>query len=310
MTCPIRRCFLVLAALSLLVGCPSAIVTPTPSAPAPPPACSDSDLAMVWLPAGQFQMGSPVAEIGRKLTETRHPVTLSQGFCIATTEVTQALYVDVMGENPSADQDCGGTCPVERLSWHMAASFTNALSGRAGRSDCYTCAGEPLTCAPVEELLACDGYRLPTSAEWEMAARAQERAAFHDGGDFTHMETNRCTVKPGYPLDGRPDDIAWHCGNSADEVHQVAQLRPNAWGLYDMAGNVWEWANDNFNRTGYASEAVTDPLGPASSPDRTLRGGSYRYYPGYARSAYAAGVDPLLEYPDFGVRVVRTSDAP
>jgi len=163
-----------------------------------------------------------------------------------TTEVTQGQWEAVMGGNPSKFSDCGADCPVERVNWDDAQVFITALNA-----------------------LGEGTYRLPTEAEWEYAARAGSTTAFANG-DITET---LCRYDPNL------DRMAWYCYNSGNRTHQVAQKDPNAWGLYDMHGNVSEWCQDWYGP--YPSEPVRPPTGPSSSigtqrPNRVHRLGSYR----------------------------------
>jgi len=209
------------------------------------------------IPAGTFMMGSPEDELGRYIHETQHRVTLTSSFYMQTTEVTQVQWEAVMGSNLSYFSECGGNCPVNQVSWYDVQDFITALNSR----------GEGT-------------YRLPTEAEWEYAARAGSTTAFANG-DITVTDCG---------LDPNLDAMGWYCGNSAVTydgcfdssfrggpscagTHPVAQKLPNAWGLYDMHGNVWEWVQDWYGY--YPTTAVTDPTGPETGSHRVFRGGSW-----------------------------------
>ena len=217
---------------------------------APKPA--DCPAGYVRVTPGTFMMGSPDSEDGREDDESQHSVTITRPFCMNSTEVTQAEWQAVMGSNPSKFTSCGANCPVEQVSWEDAVAYANALSRREGLPECY--AGSTFSG------LSCKGYRLPTEAEWEYAARAGTTGATY----------------------GNLDSVAWYDENSGSATHPVGQKQPNAWGLYDMLGNVWEWTGDWY-RT-YPG-TVTDPLGAGAGSYRVIRGGSWI---GLARGARAA----------------------
>jgi formylglycine-generating enzyme required for sulfatase activity len=178
-------------------------------------------LTYVWIPPGTFQMGcSPGDSECNRAEKPAHQVTLTSGFWIGQTLVTQAAYTSFVGSNPSIFH--GDQLPVEQVSWDGAQAYCKAT-----------------------------GMRLPTEAEWEYAAR---------GG----------TTGAGYaPL----VQIAWYSANSDGSVHPVAQKQPNAYGLYDMLGNVWEWVADWFGP--YSRAGAVDPKGPPTGQGRVLRGGSW-----------------------------------
>jgi formylglycine-generating enzyme required for sulfatase activity len=232
---------------------------------------------MVAIAAGTFEMGC--ADFG-----PIHTVTLTHDFWIGATEVTQAQYQAGMGSNPSAYSVCGGTCPVEQLSWALAARYANALSTAEGYSMCYTASGDDLVPSLAGDPYACEGYRLPTEAEWEYAARA--------GESYTYSGSE--TV----------GDVAWYYSNSGFKTNPVATRAPNAWGLYDMSGNVWEWINDFWGT--YATGPVTDPIGAVSSSARDQRGGSWKEAATEARVGRRFNNDPVNDSSAVGFRLVRS----
>jgi len=209
------------------------------------------------LPAGTFTMGSPSDELGRVSDEgPQHQVTLTKSFYMQTTEVTQAQWQAVMGSNPSSFWDCP-TCPVEMVSWNDVQEFIGKMNQR----------GEGT-------------YALPSEAQWEYAARAGSTTAFYNGG----ITVTDCAYDPNL------DKIGWYCYNSNYKAHPVAQKTPNAWGLYDMSGNVYEWCQD-WDGT-YPSGAVTDPTGPSSGSDRVYRGGVWYGNARLCRSAFRSCNSP------------------
>ena len=220
------------------------------------------------IPAGTFTMGSPSAETGRYSYETQHSVTISNPFFMQTTEVTQGQWRAVMGSNPSYFSSCGDSCPVEQVSWDDIQSFLTAINAK----------GEGT-------------YRLPTEAEWEYAARAGTTTAYSFGASET-------------PL----GDYTWYSSNSSSKTHPVGQKLPNAWGLYDMHGNVWEWVSDRYGD--YSSSAATDPVGSTGGSRRVSRGGSWSSDTGGLRSADRGGVIPGSRSSSIGFRLVAASPGP
>ena len=203
-------------------------------------------MEMVYVAPGSFLMGSPESEKGRFGNETQHPVTLTKGYWIGKYEVTQRQWESVMGGNPSGFK--GGNRPVEHVSWNDCQMFIRKVNAQLG----------PGT------------VRLPTEAEWEYACRA--------GGNGPY-----CRLADGREITGATlDRLAWFIANSESETHPVGQKEPNAFGLYDMLGNVWEWCADWYDK--YEGKG-TDPVGPASGSNRVLRGGNLDFDARFCRSA-------------------------
>ena len=239
---------------------------------------STCDTSEVKIKAGSFTMGTPINEAGRYTDEgPQQKVTLSRSFAIRKHEVTQREYKSLTGTNPSYFLNCGLNCPVETVSWHEAVQFTNTLSKAQGLPECFDCSGTGtnLKCKVKSaysgnngsDYSKCLGYRLPTEAEWEYSARAGTTTAFYNGG----ITQTKCT-----PLDPNLDKIGWYCGNSkvtyqgcvdltksggdkCSGSHPIGLKAPNAWGLYDMVGNIMEWTYDGSQRS-YSTTPVTDPL--------------------------------------------------
>ena len=244
---------------------------------------ADCSREMVQIPAGEYMMGSPPGESGRDSDESLHRVRITRPFMIRRTEVTQAEWEAVMGANPSRFGDCGGSCPVEMVSWFEAVEFCNALSRSEGLEECYSIAGSEVS---WPRGLDCAGYRLPTEAEWEYAARAGTDTAYYTGTDEAAL--------------GR---AGWYRGNSGDSTHPVSQKEANAWGLYDMLGNVWEWTWDWYG--GYGGDA-TDPTGPGAGDYRVNRGGSWYYDAQSCRAAYRPWYTPSNRLSYQGFRPARS----
>ena len=225
-------------------------------------------LDLIWIAPGTFMMGSPDLESGRKKGEgPQTAVTISKGFWLGKTLVTQGQYQAVMGSNPSNVTNVGADAPVEGVSWNDAMAFCKKLTEQkrvAGR---------------LPEGYA---YTLPTEAQWEYACRAGTTEARY----------------------GNLDDIAWYGGNSGT-MHPVARKQPNAWGLYDMLGNVWEWCSD-WSST-YPGGNVTDPVGPASGSYRVVRGGEWDSDAADCRSANRGGSEPGDDFDRIGFRVALSS---
>ena len=247
----------------------------------------------VRIEPGTFVMGSPESELGRYSDENQHSVTLTRSFLLQTTEVTQEQWQAVMASNPSYFSDCGSNCPVESVSWYDAIAYANAESASEGLAPCYSALGEVIGGATVYD---CTGYRLPTEAEWEYAARAGTTTASY-GGELSG-DPSSCDAQPSL------ESIAWYCGNSGDRTQAVGGKAANAWGLYDMLGNVWEWTWDWYGS--YPGGAVTDPVGASSGSDRVLRGGGWNGYANYARAANHASGDPDGRFNDYGFRLARS----
>ena len=256
----------------------------------------------VTIAAGAFIMGSVPSELCRgEADETQHPVTLTHDFVMQATEVTRGQFQRLMGYDPSQVAGCTESCPVETVNWHEAAAYCNALSTGEGRASCYACTGSgtAVTCgdAPAygaAEIYHCLGYRLPTEAERERAYRA---------GTTTMLYSGPIAVCTG--SDGNADAIGWHSGNSGGTPHPVAQRAANAWGLYDMAGNLWEWCHEWY-QIDLGSAAVTDPWGVAIGSQRTVRGGSWRDDLGFMRAANRSHPEPSDRSDETGFRCVRT----
>ncbi|MFN5320842.1 MAG: formylglycine-generating enzyme family protein [Planctomycetota bacterium] len=232
-------------------------------------------MKLVLIPKGTFMMGSPESEKGHREYEVQHEVTLTRDYYLGMTEVTQAQYQKVMGENPSFFK--GGKIkgdssnhPVDNVSWDDVLAFCNGLSRLP------------------EEKKAGRVYRLPTEAEWEYACRAGSKTAY----SFADERNS-------------PENYLWLFDNSDAQTHPVAEKKPNAWGLYDMHGNLYEWCSDWFGD--YPKGAVSDPTGPQEGKDRVFRGGSWINVAADCRSADRGGSIPSSRKHYFGFRVALSS---
>jgi formylglycine-generating enzyme required for sulfatase activity len=252
-----------------------------------------------------FTMGAPVTELGRGADEVEHAVTLTRDYWLTMTEITQQQFLDEMGYNPShfssggAGAECGMNCPVEMVNWHEVAAYANALSVLEGLGECYSCIGtapSAIDCAPNGSYARpydCPGYRLPTEAEWEYAARGGTSTATH-AGQLTATDCTDRTLGP----------IAWFCGNASGTTHPVGTKTANAYGLHDVLGNVWEWCHDWH--AAYPGGSETDPEGPFGGSSRVLRGGSWHNSAGIARAAVRNVSLPGNRIRNFGGRVARS----
>jgi len=226
------------------------LVPPT-SAPAPAKLVTNSiGMQLVGIEPGEFLMGSPESDTGADSDEKpQHRVRITKAFSLGIHEVTQGQYQAVMGETPSSFKG-SDDLPVENVSWFDAIKFCNKLSEREQRVAYYRIDGAEVAVAGG------NGYRLPTEAEWEYACRAGSATVYPFGNDA-----------------GNLGEHAWYDRDSDSKTHPVGQKRPNAWGLYDMLGNVCEWCADGYDKNYYASSLAADPRGASGAWYRVFRGG-------------------------------------
>ena len=258
----------------------------------------------ISIKAGSFTMGSAAEEPCRKTDEVVHLVSLSQPLEMGQSEVTQQQFLDAQGYNPSIfaaarSVDCK-TCPVEGVTWHEAASYCNARSTAAGLGQCYLCngGGKSVTCVPAKtyagsKIYTCDGYRLPTEAEWEYAYRAGTSGALYTG------EISGCDSDDG------AGGLGWYAANAGNRTRPVTGKTPNALGLYDMAGNVWEWVHDWYSDA--SSADATNPAGPAGGTYRVIRGGAWSSPSSGLRAAARGKSLPGIRSHALGFRCVRST---
>jgi formylglycine-generating enzyme required for sulfatase activity len=268
-------------------------VPPTRPPPGPAPA------GFVRIPAGTFVMGSPTTEKERVSDETQHTVTISYDFYMSKYEVTQREYLEVMGNNPSwfttkdgrskpIDPDLNR--PVETVTWDEATDYCGKVT------DSEQAAGR---------LPAGWVYRLPTEAEWEYACRAGTSTPFHHGSDLRSGMANFFGEQE---YVGGTGSVRNPNGTYLTRTTTVGSYAPNAFGLYDMHGNIWEWCLDWFGD--YPSGNVTDPRGLATGSRRVHRGGAWGMDGRLCRSAARAGAPPSNRYYVMGFRVVLASGQP
>jgi len=237
-------------------------------------------MSMIAIPAGQFVMGANEGAIDAK---PAHLVKV-EGFLMDQNEVTQEAYEKVTGTNPSRRKNPRN--PVEQVTWTAAVKFCNARSIQEGLKPCYD------TNTWVCDFSA-NGYRLATEAEWEYACRSGSTEQYYYGDNADELKS-----------------FAWFEGNSNSKTHPAGQRKPNAFGLYDMAGNVWEWCNDFYGTKYYRESPAENPRGPNEGEKRVLRGGAWSSSAGnctsWVRNCDEAGLtDVCLTMDSNGFRCVR-----
>ena len=247
-------------------------------------------MRFVLIYSGTFQMGSPKSEINHQWNEEQHKVTISKAFYMQETEVTQGQWKKLVGFNPSSLNIIGKNYPVNTVSWNQCIEFIRVLN----------------------EFENTNKYRLPTEAEWEFACRAGSTTAF-SSGQIT--QTSCSTIDPAL------NKTAWYCANSGEQnppgkfqPHHVKTKQANAWGLYDMHGNVQEWVQDSriwkhwTGRMGPVTKTyknnIIDPLSKKGK-NRIIRGGGWHQKPIYCRSAKRSYYKPVAKRNSLGFRIVR-----
>jgi len=247
---------------------------------APAESKAESGTEMVLISAGRFVMGDQT-----QIDAAPHEVAIS-AFYMDKNLVTQEQYEKVVGENPSRWK--GATNPVEQMRWSDAARYCNARSKSEGLEPCYDL-------QTWECNFQANGYRLPTEAEWEYACRAGSTTAYFFGNDPSKLK-----------------DYAWFEKNSGGKPQPAGQKPPNAWGLYDMHGNVWEWCNDFYQVDYYQQSPKENPTGPKAGDTKVVRGGAWKFSDETCRSAYRYNENPgyadvCFGYDIYGFRCVRNT---
>jgi formylglycine-generating enzyme required for sulfatase activity/serine/threonine protein kinase len=236
-------------------------------------------IELVWCPAGSFMMGSPESETDRDLDEKQHRVTLTKGFWLGKTEVTQRQWEAVMGSNPSYSPK-GANFPMRAVMWDSCQVFIKKLNERLQAGN-----AKP------------ENFRLPTEAEWEYACRAGTATTFHYGD---RLDASMANVDGDYYSSSGATNSAIR-----KRTVEVGSFVPNAWGLFDMHGNVSEWCQDVYGD--YPTGSVTDPKGPDSGLHRVNRGGDWYNISRYCRSAarYRFLPNVIGTFSSFGLRLAR-----
>lgn len=236
-----------------------------------PPTMTDpaSGVEFILIQPGTFDMGTPLSESGREPQEVRHRVTLTRPFYLGRYEVTEAQWTRIMDRNPSQFQGCP-SCPVERVSLYDVEAFIERVNERSGGS-----------------------FRLPTEAEWEFACRAGGSAPF---GNRSTLSSRDANIDGTHPYDAPK-------GSARGQTIPVGYFPPNAWGLYDMSGNVWEWVQDWH--CPYPSGPATDPVGRCDSEYRVIRGGSWKFDGARARCGLRYTHRPQDSGYSLGFRLAR-----
>ena len=241
------------------------------------------EIKLITIPAGTFVMGTRDTDDewfshSRPVREVR-----LDSFQLSVYEITQAQYEKVMGNNPSLMKG-DDSRPVDQVSWFDAAAFCNKLSELAGLMPCYDIRNR--SC-----IFSRNGFRLPTEAEWEYACRAGTNTRYYTGNS-----------------EGNLDLAGWYRANSQGTTHPVGQKEPNAWGLFDMHGNVWEWCNDW--QGSYNDCKNVNPRGPNLGYSRVLRGGGWHYPAPGCCSAYRHRAKPEYRLSAVGFRIARSFNKP
>jgi len=240
---------------------------------------------LVYVPSGSFTMGDVWGD-GESFEKPTHQVTLSS-FYIGKYEVTQKEYETVMGRGESwlSTRGAGDSYPAYLVSWFEAVEYCNKLSEAEGLSKCYTINDTNVTCN-----FSANGYRLPTEAEWEYAARSGGR------DDRKYSGTN---------IESELGNYAWYSINSDSKTHPAGTKKANDLGIYDMSGNVWEWCWDWFDSIYYSTSSASNPTGPNIGNRRVIRGGSWFYGSYWCRTAFRGTSNPSSDILTVTFRILR-----
>lgn len=255
---------------------------------------------LILINGGTYLMGSPETEMQRETDEVQHEVKVSD-FYIGRYEVTQKEYEEVMGENPSNFE--GENLPVENVTWYEAIEYCNKLSEKEGLTPVYTIDGEN-----VSWDRSANGYRLPTEAEWEYAARAGTTSPFNTENSISDEEANYYGHYP-YGIEENyftQENLETEPGQYRQTTVEVNSFSPNKWGFYNIHGNVAEWCFDYYGA--YDLENTDNPSGPTTGTLRVNRGGGWNDYAKHLRCAYRASATPDQKMSNIGFRVVRNGD--
>ena len=252
---------------------------------------------MVRISGGTFTMGSPANEAGRESDEGPQRQVTVNSFYMGKYEVTQKEWKAVMGTNPGSRYGVGDNYPVYDVSWYDAIEYCNKRSQKEGLTPAYTIdksQKDPNNTSPYDRFkwvvtwnCNANGYRLPTEAEWEYACRAGTATAYNTGASIT-------------------DNTGWYGTNGGYTTHLVGKKPANAWGLYDMHGNVFEWCWDWYG--GYPNEAQTNSVGASLGSGRVVRGGCWNFMAWHARSAFRYYFTPTIRNSYLGFRVARNGE--
>lgn len=273
-------------------------------APEPPPTAAQPlrpEPGAVRVQLSRFARGTPPHDPDFRIDETLHEVDLTHAVLVDATELSQGRWSELFATKPWRHSGCGASCPVESVSWWDALAYANARSQREGFATCYQlsdCKGTPgdgqFACAGVEVAPACEGWRLPTEAEWEYLARAQSPPP-----DLSRVAWTARNAGADWGLEVCPGGGNARCGPQPVGVREA-----NAFGVYDMLGNVREWTADGYGP--YPDGMAVDPRGPASAPERVVRGGGFLSGAREVRAAARGRAGPETRALDLGFRLVRT----